>query len=340
MTRTVGLIDHLNYLLHRGVPAPDSQVGAMQERFARENEAAGIQAYESPGPSMYVPLSVLNQRDLSVAAQGGAVVQTSIVPPITEFLQPFSAVIRLGGQVVDGLKGNASFPIGRASVSTSWTAETGPALEGDGAVGSFSLTPHLISAQLTVSRQLLVQSPGFEAYLRRELASALATELDRQAILGSGSSGQPTGILSATGTQPITFGAAASWSKIVQFEQLAGLANARTENLAWVIGNNSRAKWRQALKAGSGAVGFIYEDHTVNTFPVAVTSKLDPTGQVILGDFQEVFLGFWGSDALHLTVDGITAAKVGKVILTANLWADVSLRRSNLFIVSQDSGAQ
>ncbi|MGA8482563.1 MAG: phage major capsid protein [Chthoniobacterales bacterium] len=342
MTRQIGLVEQINYLLQRGVPAPDNRIGSQQQqRIARENADAGLMEFEPIGASMHVPISALTNRDLSVASSGGAVVQTDIKSEIEAFLQPYSAVIRLGATVLNGLKGNSQVPIGRAGVTTQWGSETQAATESDPTVGSISLTPHLVSANIVVSRSLLVQSVGVESWLKNELALALATALDYAALLGNGSSGQPTGILSATGTQPVTFGAAANWSKIISFETLAGIANARKENLAWVVGNNTRAKLKQAVKTGTGAVGFIMEsDDSINGYPAATTSKLDTTNQVVFGDFQEAFLGFWGADSIHLVVDGITQAKTSKVVLTANLHADVSLRRSNLFIVSTDSGAQ
>ena len=138
-----------------------------------------------------------------------------------------------------------------------------------------------------------MQSVGVESWLKNELALALATALGYAALLGNGSSGQPTGILSATGTQPVTFGAAANWSKIISFETLAGIPNARKENLAWVVGNNTRAKLKQAVKTGTGAVGFMMEsDDSINGYPAATTSKLVLLIKSCSGTFRE-FLGFW-----------------------------------------------
>ena len=341
MTQRIGLIDQINYLLQRGVPLPDERIGILQERIARENRDAGVTAYEPPGASMYVPLSVLNaKRDLSVIGSGGAVVQTDVLPEITSFLYPFSAVVKLGATVLDGLRGNVNVPIGRAGVPVAWDTETGSATEGDPAVGSISLTPHNITANIAVSRQLLVQSAGVERWIRDELAKALAAEIDRIALLGTGS-GQPTGIFNTSTAQTVTFGAAATWAKIVSFETLAGLVNARRENLAWIVGNNTRSKLKQAVKTGTGAVGFIMDsDHTINGYRAEATSKLDVTNQVVFGDFSECYLGSWGADALHLVVDGVTQAKTGKVVITANMFADVAFRRANLLVTSTDSGAQ
>ena len=44
--------------------------------------------------------------------------------------------------------------------------------------------------------------------------------------------------------------------------------------------------------------------------------------------------------AMQIIVDPISQAKVGKTVITANIFADVGVRRPNLFVVSTDSGAQ
>jgi HK97 family phage major capsid protein len=233
-------------------------------------------------------------------------------------------------------------PGARAGVPLAWnTAELAPAAESDPVLGSVSLSPKNVTAQITVSRQILVQSVGSEAWIRRELAQAFATELDRVSLLGSGASGQALGILNTPTAQSVTFGGAATWAKVVSFEQLAGQANAIRENCAFIVGTATRSKWKQAVKTGTGAVGFIMDsDHTVNGYRAEGTSKLDSTNQVVYGDFSELYIGTFGADALGLVVDGITQAKTGKVVITANRFCDVVLRRPNVFVVSTDSGAQ
>lgn len=290
---------------------------------------------------MYVPFSVLNQRDLSVAGSGGSVVETTVRPEIEAFLYPFSAVVKLGATVFDGLKGNVEIPVGRASLPVAWNnSETGPATEADPTVGSFSMTPYVISANIAVSRSLLVQSPGVEAWIKREIGLAIGTEIDRIALLGTGS-GQPTGIFNTPAAQTVTFGGAATWQKVVLFETNAGLANARHENLSWIVGNNTRSKWRQATRGSTaGNVSYLFnDDHTIAGYRCEATSKLDTSNQVVFGDFQEAYIGSWGADALHLVVDNVTQAKVGKVIITATCFIDVAFRRPNLFVTSTDSAA-
>jgi predicted phage gp36 major capsid-like protein len=127
----------------------------------------------------------------------------------------------------------------------------------------------------------------------------------------------------------------------VQFETLAGQANARRENLAWIVGNNTRSKWRQATRGSTaGNVSYLFnDDHTVAGYRAEATAKLDATNQVVYGDWSECYLGSWGAEAIHLVVDNFSQVKVGKIILTATCFADVVLRRPSLFVTFTDSAA-
>jgi hypothetical protein len=248
--------------------------------------------------------------------------------------------VKLGATVLDGLQGNVEIPVGRAALPVAWTPESGSATEGDPTVGSVSLSPKILSAQIAVSRQLLVQSPGVENWVKTEIGLALGTEIDRIALLGTGV-GQPLGVLNTPSAQTITWGGPATWPNVLLMETLLGKANVIPETVGLVSSNNVRGKWKNVTKAGVGSTGFLWDiDNTVNNYPSIATSKLDVSNQAILGDWSECYLGSWGGDAINLVVDNITQAKVGKIVITATFFGDVVFRRPNLFVTSTDSGAQ
>ena len=67
-------------------------------------------------------------------------------------------------------------------------------------VGSVSMVPRTLGAFTDATRQLLIQSSlDVEALMRDDLATALALAIDKAELEGSGSSGQPTGILLTSG---------------------------------------------------------------------------------------------------------------------------------------------
>jgi hypothetical protein len=68
--------------------------------------------------------------------------------------------------------------------------------------------------------------------------------------------------------------------------------------------------------------------------------EADSGNNAIFADWSELYIGSWGAEAMQIIVDPISQAKVGKTVITANIFADVGVRRPNLFVVSTDSGAQ
>ena len=108
-----------------------------------------------------------------------------------------------------------------------------------------------------IAGQLVLQSqPDIEQFLIDELSAAIATELDRVVLNGSGVSPQPMEILAltpnATGqynyaqrSPDVTFGGPASWLSILKFEDT--IENAQVHNLdetyGWVGANDVKVKW-------------------------------------------------------------------------------------------------
>ena len=126
MTRQIGLVEQINHLLQRGVPAPDNRIGSQQQQRIAERTGRRTNGVRTNRRFHARSDFCLTNRDLSVASSGGAVVQTDIKSEIEAFLQPYSAVIRLGATVLNGLKGNSQVPIGRAGVTTQWGSKRKP----------------------------------------------------------------------------------------------------------------------------------------------------------------------------------------------------------------------
>jgi HK97 family phage major capsid protein len=110
----------------------------------------------------------------------------------------------------------------------SWLAETGVATTNQASFDQVTLTPSRISSNSIVSKQLVAQSqPDIEEFLIDELSAAIATEVDRVVLNGSGVAPIPQGIL-ALPVNPantygynarspnVTFGGPATWPTVLQ----------------------------------------------------------------------------------------------------------------------------
>jgi hypothetical protein len=168
------------------------------------------------------------------------------------------------------------------------------------------------------------------------------------------SSNQPLGILNYGAntagqfqynlrSAPVTFGAAASWAKILAFE--LALETALVENdgsFAFVSSPVVRDKWQQAAKL-AGFPSFLWEQSddpvfgAVNNRP-ALSSTVVQNNTVLFGRWSDCIIAQWA--AVDVLSNPFTYATAAEVEITANLFCDVQFKYALSFCSSSGSGAQ
>jgi HK97 family phage major capsid protein len=302
-----------------------------------------------------IPMQALAQRDLT--STGFPTVQTSVGEQIVPFLRYKSVCARLGATVLDDLTGGAwKLPRATATGSGSWLAETATITNNEAAFDAITLTVSRISACSIMSKQLVAQSqPDIEQFVIDELSQAIATEVDRVVLNGSGVAPQPLGILNLpvnpastyaynARSPDITFGGAATWAKVIQFEStIDDYAQAHNDGTyGWVGAPDVRTKWMAAQKT-TNYPSFLWEqlpgeiDGYVAGRKAISTSQL-PTGKVIFGRWSDALIGTWvGTEIL---VNPYLRAVQAELVISLNLWVGVAFRYSSAFVSSSDSASQ
>lgn len=134
-----------------------------------------------------------------VGGNGQATIQTDVLSgSLVESLKATLVLrSRAGAQVLSGLTGNIAIPKA-GSVVASWISqEGGDATKTNPTFGQIAGTPHSCGGYVDITRQLLIQSSiDVQAFCTSELVYALAACLEAAAFSGSGSSGEPTGLVS------------------------------------------------------------------------------------------------------------------------------------------------
>jgi HK97 family phage major capsid protein len=172
---------------------------------------------------------------------------------------------------------------------------------------------------------LLQSTPDIEAIIRADLASIIATEVDRASIAGTGLDNQPTGILGTSGIASVAIGANGgpiTWTHILQLEE--ALANASADMGAMAYLTNSKV--RRALKAAASSN--VPSNLTKGT-SVSVCSA------TIFGNWQDLLIGQWGG--LDLMVDKFTNGTSGGTRVIALLDVDIAVRRAASFAAILDA---
>ena len=247
---------------------------------------------------------------------------------------------KLGVRYLDGLQGNIAFVTGGADAA--WVAEESSASKQKPAYTKAVMSPKRLQVYQGVTYDLMHQSSkALDQLIMEDMVKAHAVALDAAIFAGSGSSGQPTGVLSASGTTTVAIdstGGPITYAKLVEMEQKVAEANGLLDDtLAYV----SNAKVMGKLKTIPQIAGYPYylmNDGKVNGYPFFLTNAIPSnltksTGSnlsaALFGPWSEVLVGSWGG--LQLIVDPYSAKAEGVLEISAAAYHDVLVRQPAAF---------
>lgn len=291
-----------------------------------------------------VPWEALEQRAGETVASGTPdPMQTR---PIIDRLFPQSVAARMGGQMINIPQGEVEYPVVTSSVTASWQAtETGNVADPSAyATTDKPLAPdHTLGIQMKLTRKTLKQSgQALEQAVRRDMNGAMSQEMDRVAFLGSGSSGEPDGVIAGASGYGITetaVDAAASWSAFRAAVTRFMLANAagspsavrlliRPEvwdamDDAYIDTGTGLTEWDRLVKnIPAQNIAMSPNALAAPTGDPAASSALLTTN---VGGVPPFFVATWG--AVDLIRDPYSDAQSGGLRLTALATMDVTVAR-------------
>ena len=261
----------------------------------------------SPG-GIFVPIT--QTRDLTVAAGGAYLVSSTIGDTFVSALRAASVTNALGVQTVPAGRDNLLIPRGLSDAATYWLAnESAQITESTPIFGQIAATPKAVGAYVELSRLFLKQtSPAAERFAMSEFARAIAAAVDAAMIDGTGSLGQPLGLLGTTGIATES-GAAVTWPTICAVVGDVEAANGMVSPNAagWAIAPDAAEVLRQRAKETGGG-SFILADGRIDGRPAFVSNSV-PSATAVFGDWSGVMLATWG--VLEL---GIMSHDTGSVL--------------------------
>ena len=257
------------------------------------------------------------------------------IRPIIDRIFPGSVAERLGIQRINITSGELAFPVATAGAVFGWQttelANVGAASPYD--TSERSLNPdHTGGAQMVISRKALKQAgEGLEAAIRRDLNAVIGAELDRVVVNGSGTAGQPLGIIPGAVTYGITstaVGATATWAafraQIVAFMEANAITSPSQVNIGFdpaiwaelddaLISGTAVSQWDRLTKhVGTPAISNVIPDETA--IMTATVQGIAPG-----------YLGLYGG--VDLIRDPYTKAASGQLVLTGLVTADFTVPR-------------
>lgn len=332
--------------------------------FEREmnDEIAKRVGREAEG--IYVPDFAWQQRGpLSTAATGGSgseVVFDDFVPTahrgdmFIEALRARQVLSGLGATYMTGLTGRIKMPKVATGANAAFVEELADVADGAGTDGGVTLQPRTMGAFVDLSRLLMMESvPAIEQVIQNDLLASAADRTEFYAIQGSGSSGQPTGILNTSGVNDLDIStgtdvAALTWADITALVKLVeednGIVNG---NAAGFLSHPSvKAKMSQTVKVASTDSVMLLNDpwNNIYGYPAAFSSNvpttLDPgdggndASALIFGDFSQLIIAQFGAPSI--LVDPYTGSRAGTVRMVLHAELDVGVRNAVSFGITNE----
>jgi len=330
--------ERASYSLTAGIRAMltgdwSSREAGLVRELSKEVEKSGIS--KTTERSFFVPFSALAQRATyvtSTASTGGNLVATDLLADeFIEFLRNNAVMLQLGVRTMPGLVGNVAIPRRSGVASTYYlSTQTTAITQSESTFDQVTMSPKNLAALSKYSRQTLLQgTPGIEELVRRDLTDGINLAIDLGILNGSGSSGQPTGIMQTSGIGSVamgTNGGAVTLEKVVDLESAVLQVNgAVNPNAVAYLTNYKVLAALKKLRAGGSTTGdgpFLFNTDaarigrgptpgTLNGYPLAVSNQVPSNltkgsssgvcSALLMGDFSQAMVGFWGN-GLEITV--------------------------------------
>ena len=283
-----------------------------------------------------------------ITGNGAAIVATDLLTG--EYINPLTARLVLrnaGARFIDGLVGDIAVPKG-SCVGACWvTGEGGEVAKTHPSFSQVLGTPHTLGAYVDVTRKLVVQSALPVQNLIGDLIfDAVAREIDAAGLAGTGSDGQPLGLIGTAGVNEVD-GITANSPTFLDIQNfIAELddANVDMAELKWLAPARVKAKLASTIDAnlvknvaGTENVGavtsarYLCEKSTVADYPL-LTSNLCPAKKLILGDWKQLLIAGWG-EGIDLLADPFSNSTSGSIRIVAFKEVDVLVRYPEAFAV-------
>lgn len=320
----------------------------------REVDQMGAEEYQRLGltrqghviPSAY--LRAASGQNHTTAADGGNLTEEG-ERRYLDILKDKLVVSSLGATVLTNLVGTFT-AISSSAVQAAWEGEGEKNELKKLTYSKLTMTPHRSSVSVATTKDLLRQtSYDVEQDLLTKITDAHAALLEKAAICGAGTAGEPTGILNTEGIGNVavgTNGGPVTWKLIVALETDVNSKNANRGRMAYL----SNAKVNGALKTTEKAANtarFLLSDEApkiLNGYPFDWTNVVpsdltkgtasEKCSALIFGNFQDLYIGQWGG--IDIVVDPYTGARSGEIYITINAWNDVKVVEPKSFAAIKD----
>jgi len=228
-------------------------------------------------------------------AAGGYTVPTLTSSDLIDMARSEMVLTQAGARIVPLTTDQTVIAKVLSSPSPAFRAENGVVTESDPTFGAVTLAPKSIAVMVKASIELMQDSVNLEQELPLILARALAVEIDRVGLVGSGTGNEPKGIVHYAGLTSNTFagGALTGYAPLINArgalhganEKLTGFIMAsRDENAFAGLTDTQQGQPLQMPRALEGV-------QMLHTTAMPTDGGAGTESQIIAGDFSQILMG-------------------------------------------------
>jgi len=280
-----------------------------------------------------IPWAAFETRVGETVASG--VVDPKQTMPIVDRLFADSAAGSMGAQFINIDSGLVEWPVVTSTVAAGWADGETASVAGPTAFATTERTVDPTSTfgvTMKITRKSLKQTGGLEEAVRRDMLSAISQGLDAAAFAGTGSNGQPLGIITGASTYGITETDAGAAATASDFNAAIGrfITNAALSGTSGVRLGVTVDTWLlldlALFDEGSGITEW---DKLLRTIPSPVISPQLVADKSLLtvtkGGVAPFTVATWGG--VDVIRDPYSDAASGGLRLTGLVTADVTVLR-------------
>ncbi len=214
-----------------------------------------------------------------------------------------------------------------------WRAESAAIAESDPTFGRVTLTPKALAVLVKVSRELLEDSLNIETELPRIMTVALAQELDRVALFGSGTGSEPTGIVNTSGVSEVAHDATlTTYAPLITARTNVLTSNAERLS-AYIIHPRDEGELA-GLTDSTGQP--LQAPPKLSDIPMLTTTSVPTDGgtgsdesSIITGDFSRLLIGVRSQISIQMLKERY--ADTGQYGFLAFMRADIAVEHPEVF---------
>jgi HK97 family phage major capsid protein len=269
---------------------------------------------------------------------GGYSVPVHIAAQVIDLLRARSHIFSAGARTVPLHTEKTNIVKVASDPVAAWRLENASVATSDPTFASVSFQARSLAVLVKVSRELIEDSINIEQALTMALASALGGELDRVALIGSGTAPEPRGLVNTSGIGSVSMGtngaAITSYANLLTAAQTISDANAMEPTAAIMA-----PRTRFALAGLADTTGQpLRRPDVLERLKFLATTRLpvdetqgtaENASTLVMGDFAQLMVGVRSS--LRIEVLRELFAENHQYGFVAHLRADVAVAQPGAF---------